>query len=143
MKNVNEEVDDQVGGAIKKAVLRPDEPAFLKKKPGRISHPALPEADVTSANILKREHMFLSPGLAAHFQSVRDEPPNMIPRVMHPISSHSFVMQADAEGSVTKGIIDGVSGNGADGDHPFVQKAVWESLKHKPDLLRIYLAGKA
>jgi hypothetical protein len=101
------------------------------------------EPDLSSANILKKEYMFKSPGLAAHFQSVRDEPPNMIPRVMHPYSSYSHMMQADAEENITKGIIDGVSGRGADSDHPYVQRAVWETLKHRPELLRIYLAGRA
>ena len=87
--------------------------------------------------------MFDSPGLAAHFQSVRDEPPNMIPRIMHPYSSYSHAMQIDREEHVTKGIIDGTSGRGADNDHPYVQRAIWETLKHKPELLQIYLAGKA
>ena len=67
----------------------------------------------------------------------------MIPTVMHPYSSYSDMMEADREEHVTKGLIDSVSGRGADNDHPFVQRAVWETLKHKPDLLQIYLSGKA
>ena len=139
----SDDVDDEVGGAIKSVVLRPDEPYFIKKTTGKISSPLDFEPDVTSANILRRESMFESPGLAAHFQSVRDEPPNMIPRVMHPYSSYSHMMQADREEHVTKGIIDGTSGRGADTDHPYIQRAIWETLKHKPELLQIYLAGKA
>ena len=36
-------------------------------------------------------------------------------------------------------LVASVSGNGASGDHPTVQRAVYESLKHKPDLLSHYM----
>ena len=49
----SDDVDDEVGGAIKSVVLRPDEPYFIKKTPGKISSPLDFEPDVTSANILK------------------------------------------------------------------------------------------
>jgi hypothetical protein len=119
-----------------------DEPAYTKKKPGTITSPFAFAEDTSNAYVLKTESMFLSPGLAEHFRNVRDEPPNMIPRILQPYTSYSQMMEADKEEDITRGIIDAASGHGADRDHPYVQRAVWETLQHRPELLRTYLSGK-
>jgi hypothetical protein len=120
----------------------PDEPTFTKKKPGTITSPFAFAEDTSNADVLKTESMFLSPGLAEHFRNVRDEPPNMIPRILQPYTSYSQMMEADKEEDITRGLVEATSGYGADRDHPYIQRAVWETLQHRPGLLRTYLSGK-
>ena len=62
---------------------------------------------------------------------------DMIPR--NQIGFHQYGPVYTGEEELHKSLIGAVSGRGASGDHPTVQKAVYESLKHRPELLATYM----
>jgi len=62
---------------------------------------------------------------------------DMIPR--NQIGWHQFPPLYTSESELHGSIIGALSGRGASNDHPTVQKAVHETLKHKPSLLRHYM----
>ena len=62
---------------------------------------------------------------------------DMIPR--NQIGYHQYGPVYTGEEELHRSLIGAVSGRGASGDHPTVQKAVYESLKHRPELLAHYM----
>ena len=62
---------------------------------------------------------------------------DMIPR--NQIGYHQYGPVYTGEEELHRSLIGAVSGRGASGDHPTVQKAVYESLKHRPELLANYM----
>ena len=61
----------------------------------------------------------------------------MIPR--NSLGWHTFPVVHTSEEEFHTSLMSSVSGRGASGDHPTVQRAVFESLKDKPDLAQIYM----
>ena len=62
---------------------------------------------------------------------------DMIPR--NQIGFHQYGPVYTGEEEFHRSLIGAVSGRGASADHPTVQKAVYESLKHRPELLANYM----
>ena len=62
---------------------------------------------------------------------------DMIPR--NQIGYHQYGPVYTGEEELHRSLLGAVSGRGASDDHPTVQKAVYESLKHRPKLLATYM----
>ena len=62
---------------------------------------------------------------------------DMIPRDQ--IAYYQYGPVYTGEEEFHRSLIGAVSGRGASADHPTVQKAVYESLKHRPELLATYM----
>ena len=67
---------------------------------------------------------------------------DMIPRNIQPYTSYEHILQASGEDKTTSILSKELSGHGAHRDKPHIANAVVHSLKHHPDILKMYLNGR-
>lgn len=92
-----------------------------------------------SAPLKKSKYVSYAGPLSTYMRSVHAD---MIPKNQFAYFQYQRLFEADGESAIQKSLTDAVSGKGASHDHPIIQRAVVESLKHKPDLLHTYLNGR-
>ncbi len=63
----------------------------------------------------------------------------MIPR--NSLGWHTFPVVHTSEEEFHGSLMGSLSGRGSSGDHPTVVRAVWESLKDKPELAQRYMSS--
>ena len=67
----------------------------------------------------------------------------MIPKNLVPYFAYEPVLAASKEVFAKNILLKGLSGRGAHRDEPHIQRAVYHSLKEHPEVLQMYLTGKA
>ena len=150
-----QKADQKVGGAIhieptkpapravsKMPKLREGRPAPLMPKGERLGgaiRDDVRQVDVYTPKLdfkrVLRDAAYLSgpPRPKTYLHGVID----MIPR--NQIGYHQYGPVYTSEEELHRSLLGAVSGRGASDDHPTVQKAVYESLKHRPELLATYM----
>ena len=126
-KNDEKEYDEEVGGAIRK---------------GFKTFEAQTTAPEFSAQVPQQAATFYKTGYSSQYLSPHPPTADLGPKILYPMSSYMRAFEMDDEHKIKKGIVNGVSGHGAVHDPPFIQKAVFDSLKHAPALLHTYLNGR-
>ena len=123
-----------------KVIQKSDQEVGKKLKIGGAISGDVRKLDVYTGPVLDykkifREAAFL-PGAARPREYLHGVVP-LAPRNV--LGAHTFGAIHTSEQEFHTALLGAVSGRGAKGDHPSVQHAVYESLKHKPDLLATYL----
>ena len=118
----------KVGGSIKKGMklggaIRDDVRQMDVYTPGLDFKQILREAALVSGEPAQKEYLH---GLI-----------DMIPRNQIGFSQYDRVYMSEEE--LHKSLLKSVSGRGAAEDHPTVQRAMYETLKHQPQLLHLYM----
>ena len=138
-----QKADQKVGGAIHLEPTKP-EPQKKKKVKGEDKLGGAIRDDVRQVDVytpkldfkrILRDAAYLSgpPRPKTYLHGVID----MIPRDQ--IAYYQYGPVYTGEEEFHRSLIGAVSGRGASADHPTVQKAVYESLKHRPELLATYM----
>ena len=139
---VVQKADQKVGGAIYEEPTKPQKKKRSKKgedKLGGAIRDDVRQVDVYTPKLdfkrVLRDAAYLSgpPRPKTYLHGVID----MIPR--NQIGYHQYGPVYTGEEELHRSLIGAVSGRGASGDHPTVQKAVYESMKHRPALLANYM----
>ena len=141
---VVQKADQKVGGAIYKEPTKPEPQKKRKKKKSEDKLGGAIRDDVRQVDVytpkldfkrILRDAAKLSgpPRPKSYLHGVID----MIPR--NQIGYHQYGPIYTGEEELHRSLIGAVSGRGASGDHATVQKAVYESLKHRPELLANYM----
>jgi hypothetical protein len=121
------EFDEEKGGAIRKG---------FKTFEAKVTAPEF------SAQVPQQAATFYESGYSSQYLSPHPPTADLGPRILYPMSSYMRAFEMDDEHKIKKGIVRGVSGHGAAHDSSFIQKAVFDSLKHTPALLHTYLNGR-